>query len=148
MAANGSLIVFAHEQFESVYKCDNYSIKEVLLKTNKPPCVEVRAPDVMNSFFVTENVIQHVAEYLGRDPLEVREANLFKPNDLNISGRKLTYLDIEGILAELKASSDYFNRKRQVDEFNKLNKYLHFFKQIVLQMINERKNVMLNKRKF
>lgn len=120
---NGSLLGFTHDFFESVYKCDNYKIKEVLLKTNKPGCVEVRSPDILTSYFVTENLMQHVAEHLGRDPLEIREANLFKPGDLTLTGRKLTHLDIEGILRELKQTSDYANRKQQVDEFNKQNRY-------------------------
>lgn len=120
--ANGSLLCFCHEYFESAYKCENIRVKETLYKTNKPGCIEVRSPDILTSYFVTENLMQHVAEHLGRDPLEVREANLFHNGDTNISGRQMKDMQIETILSELKQSSEYASRKLKVDEFNKQNK--------------------------
>lgn len=110
------------ESFQSVYKCENYSIQTNFLKTNKPACVEVRCPELLPAMCVTENLIQHVAEHLNQGPLEIRQINFFKRNDFTITGHKLAYLDIERIVNELKESSDYIKRKREIEDFNKQNR--------------------------
>jgi xanthine dehydrogenase/oxidase len=126
MLGNGTLFHLTYGYFESAYKCPNYTIRPYLLKTNKPACVEVRCPDLFPSICVTENVMQHVAETLGRDPLQIRQLNFFKRDDSNVNGHKLAYLDIENIVNEVKVSSEYEKRKSEIDAFNKQNKYAGF----------------------
>jgi xanthine dehydrogenase molybdopterin-binding subunit B len=126
VAASGSLLCIVYSHFESAYKCDNYTIKPRLLKTNRPACVEVRSPDIYPSICVQENLIQHVAEFLGREPLDVRELNFFKPGDLTAAGHELKHLDVEGIVKELKETSEYLKRKRDVEQFNKENRRVVF----------------------
>lgn len=94
-----------------------------MVKTNKAASTEVRSPDVFTCYTVTENVIQHVANYLDKDSIEIREKNFFKKGDKTASGHHLPYIEIDKIVAELKQTSDYYRRKEQIEEFNNQNQY-------------------------
>jgi xanthine dehydrogenase/oxidase len=123
VSPNACILLIAYHFFESAYKCANYDIKVNLVKTNKAACVEVRSPDVFQTICITESVLDHVASYLGRDPLEIRQINFFKRNDQTILGHRLEYLDIENVTNELKRSAEYEKRKAEIDVFNKQNRY-------------------------
>lgn len=121
---NGSYTFFAAHFFENTYKCDNIFVKTNLVKTNKPAATEVRSPDVVSSISSTEQVLEHVANFLGKDPLQVRQINFFKPGDSTVYNHVFNNdFDIEAIVNELKISSDFESRKQQVAEFNRVNKY-------------------------
>lgn len=94
-----------------------------MAKTNKAASTEVRSPDVFTSYTVTENVIQHVANHLGKDPIEIRERNFFKKGDKTACGHSLPYIEIDKLVAELKQSSNYYKRKEEIEEFNNQNKH-------------------------
>lgn len=66
-----------------------------------------------------EAIMEHIAAYLGKDPLEVRELNLaeagaerpsFPPVEKNVFK--------DDILPLLKTSADFENRKLEVAAFN------------------------------
>lgn len=72
-----------------------------------------------------ERVMDAIAAALGRDPLEIRRANLYGP------GRDVTpyHMQVEDnvapeIIAELAASTDYQARRAAVDAFNASHKVL------------------------
>ncbi|KAK7068648.1 hypothetical protein SK128_018895, partial [Halocaridina rubra] len=71
-----------------------------------------------------ENIIEHIAHFLNKDPLEVREANLVPeqvprlwapPHEKNVVK--------EDILPLLKEKSSLTQRKQEVENFNKENKW-------------------------
>lgn len=122
-SANGSLVPFCYNFFDNVYKCPNYFIRPNLVKTNKPASTEVRSPDVFTCFSLTEQVMEHVANYLNKDPIQVREVNFFQKGDKTAGGHLLPYIEIDKVVNELKTWSEYLKRKQQVEDFNSKNKY-------------------------
>lgn len=67
-----------------------------------------------------ENVIEHVAAALGRDPLAVRLANMTPDHAPDQGGDNVF---VNSILPLLKQKSDYDARKAQVEQFNKVRDY-------------------------
>ncbi|CAF1074303.1 unnamed protein product, partial [Brachionus calyciflorus] len=121
--ANGSFAFLCYDFFDSAYKCPNYHIRQHLTKTNQAASPELRSPDFSASFIVNENVIQHVANYLNKDSIEVREINFFQKGDKTASGHSLPYIEIDRIVNELKETSEYYKRKAEIEQFNSLNKF-------------------------
>lgn len=122
-SGNGSLLAFCPTFSEAGYKCDNYLIKSKLVKTNKPASTEVRSPDIFTSICVTEQVLGHVATYLNKEPLEVRQVNLFKKGDVTLSGQTLRNIELDVLVNKLKESSKYLERKNEIAQFNKTNRF-------------------------
>ena len=120
---NGSYVFFAINFFDNVYKCDNYLIKPIVVNTNKPASTEVRSPDVLSSYSATEQIIEHIAHYLNKDPLEVRQVNFFSNGDKTAQGHLLTNIDTHNIVNNLLKDCEYHKRKQEIEQFNKLNKY-------------------------
>lgn len=123
MTTNGCHVAYTYTHFDSAYNSPTYLIKPKIVKTNKPTSVEVRGPDVFTAVCVTEQVLEHIAYHLRKDPLQVREINLFKKDEITASGHKLTYFDICNLVDQLKASCDYANRKEEIETFNRQNRY-------------------------
>ena len=70
-----------------------------------------------------ENVIEHVASYLKLDPLAVRRLNLYNEGETTHYGQALVQWNVPRILDELWVSSDFEQRRKHVDEFNRSNTY-------------------------
>jgi len=68
-----------------------------------------------------ERVIDAIATHLGQDPLAIRKVNLYGNEERNITPYHMTVEDnvMPELLADLEASSDYSQRRIEVDAFNK-----------------------------
>lgn len=72
-----------------------------------------------------ERMMEGIAIKTGLDALDVRQANYYRDGkDITPYGMKIEDNIIAEIMAELEQSSDYRNRRKQVDEFNKTSKFL------------------------
>jgi xanthine dehydrogenase large subunit len=73
-----------------------------------------------------ENVMDSIARFLGKDPLEVRKINLYGKNERNQTPyhQKIEQNLAPEIIEELELSSDYLRRSEEVSEFNKTHTYL------------------------
>jgi len=121
LTSNESLMDYCGSFFESCYKCDNYHVKSHILKTSKPACSYVRSPDLIASYFFIEQVMDHVANHLNKDPLEVRRVNFFKAGDSTATGHELPNIDIDNVVNQMAQSSEYHKRKEAAEEFNRKN---------------------------
>lgn len=70
-----------------------------------------------------ENMIDHIARDINADPLEIRKLNLYKKNDVTPIGQPLPYFNVDTLIEQLKESSDYENRSKQVDDYNRVNRW-------------------------
>ena len=71
-----------------------------------------------------EHVMERLAYELNMDPLEFRTKNFLKKDDRLVKGfvpRMIKDNPLPDMLEVLKHSSNYLERKIQVDEFNKVN---------------------------
>lgn len=123
-AANDVGSSLAASWMSSVYYCPNWLVTAMYAITNTPSNTYMRAPGIIEGLSSMEAIMEHIAAYLGKDPLEVRELNLaetgaerpsFPPVEKNVFK--------DDILPLLKTSADFENRKLEVAAFNDTNRW-------------------------
>ena len=73
---------------------------------------------------IIENIMEHMAAKLKMDPVEFRKANLIKEGDMTFFGTPYAgdnYLP--QLVNDLEKSSDFVQRKTEVENFNNANKW-------------------------
>lgn len=75
--------------------------------------------------YMAECMAQHVADYLKKDPADISELNLYREGDETNYNQKLVNCTLEKCWKECIQSSDYYNRRKQAEKFNRLN-HLHY----------------------
>ena len=111
----------------AVFHVDNaYWLPDVALhsyrcKTNTVSDTAFRGFGGPQGMFPIEHVIDEVARALGRDPLDVRRANLYGTTTRNVTPYGMTVEDnvAPQIIDELAASSRYRDRRRAIAEWNR-----------------------------
>ena len=106
---------------DNAYYLPNVTITSYRCKTNTVSNTAFRGFGGPQGMVGIERVIDAIAYRLGKDPLAVREINLYGLKERNITPYKMTVKDnvLPGLIAELKESSDYTHRRRQIDAFNR-----------------------------
>ncbi len=66
----------------------------------------------------TEAIIDDIARAVGRDPLDVRKFNLYRPGDRTHYGQEIEESVLVDLVAELEATSDYRARRAAITAFN------------------------------
>ncbi|KAH8338948.1 hypothetical protein KR074_005906, partial [Drosophila pseudoananassae] len=131
---NGKIVGLSHDYFEDAGWCPNdspvnlqskftasncYDFTERNFKlsghevlTDAPSSSWCRAPGSVEGIAMIENIIEHVAFEVQKDPAEVRLANIS-------SGNKMSEL-----LPEFLQSRDYYQRKQQIEDYNATNRWM------------------------
>eukprot|EP00041_Stephanoeca_diplocostata_P035109 m.1226721 g.1226721 ORF g.1226721 m.1226721 type:complete len:1408 (-) comp24639_c0_seq1:828-5051(-) len=111
---------------DNLYKVDNYRVSLTLVKTHTPSNTAVRAPGLAQSVGICETMMDHLAMATNVDPTDFREKNLLSENDetKHIPApwpmAPMNYT-VPRIWAELKASSNFDARLKEIKEFNSNN---------------------------
>ncbi|KOC64413.1 Aldehyde oxidase 2 [Habropoda laboriosa] len=101
------------EHMKSCYEFSTWSSKGFEVKTDLPSNTYCRAPGSTEAIAMVENIMEHIAKTVGRDPLEVRYANM-----------KEVHKDVlQPMIEELCQNADYEMRKRAVNTFNNENRW-------------------------
>ncbi|KAK7794360.1 hypothetical protein R5R35_007242 [Gryllus longicercus] len=106
---NESVVGFTIHHFVSCYDQSTWSVKARSVRTDLPSNTYCRAPGSTEGIVFIENIMEHIAKTLNKDPIQVRMNNLKKDSPI----QKLT--------EELKQSSSYDERVLTIEEFNKEN---------------------------
>ena len=116
---------------DNCYYLPNLSIISHRCKTNMQSATAFRGFGGPQGMFAIETIIEQIAQKLGKDPLDVRQANLYQ--DPKVSGNPATLTTQYGqqiedwvgdkVMAQVESESNYRQRKVEVDQFNKTNKY-------------------------
>lgn len=117
--------------FQNVYRAIDWNLAAAgFTTTHMAPNTYCRAPGSTAGSAGIETVIEHTAHYLKKDPLEVRVNNLIKEGDeiLGIPGfAPASAFKGENVILrlidEIKANADYVQRKEEVADFNKSNRW-------------------------
>jgi xanthine dehydrogenase/oxidase len=109
--------------FDNCYSIPNWHIEPNLIKTNTPLNTSMRAPFTLPAITLIESVLDHVALFLKKDPLEIKLLNMYKKDDITHIGLKVPYFNLDSLLASLIKSCDYEDRKSKIDDFNKNNRW-------------------------
>jgi xanthine dehydrogenase large subunit len=113
----------------AVFHCDNtYWLPDVALhsfrcKTNTVSDTAFRGFGGPQGMFPIEHVIDEIALSLGRDPLDVRVANLYGTTSRNVTPYGMTVEDniAADIMAQLEVSSRYRARREEIAQWNRAN---------------------------
>jgi xanthine dehydrogenase large subunit len=116
---------------DNCYYLPNLSIISHRCKTNMQSATAFRGFGGPQGMFAIETVIEQIAQKLGKDPLEIRKANLYK--DAAVSGNIATITTQYGqqiedwigdkVMAQLEEESDYSQRRISLASYNKNSKY-------------------------
>lgn len=109
---------------DNAYYLENVEIRGTICKTNLPPNTAFRGFGGPQGIALIENIMEEIAAYLNLDPFAVRTRNLYGVDQRNVTpyGEIVFNNNLPRIFEELKASSQYLERKKAVDEFNKKSK--------------------------
>ncbi len=119
---------------DGCYMVDTLQANGTCYRTNKTSNTAYRTFGVMQMWTILESVIERVSFELtqkhGRKitPEDIREKNMYrngteKEYDETHFGQELDYCNIREIWDELKKTSEFEKRSKEVDEFNKKNKW-------------------------
>lgn len=111
---------------DSSYWLPDITITGLCCKTNTVSNTAFRGFGGPQGMATTEYVIDEIARYLKRDPLEIRLVNLYGKTQNNVTPYFQTITDniLPELLDELLASSDYKRRRQEIDAFNAQSPYL------------------------
>ncbi|XP_043523035.1 xanthine dehydrogenase/oxidase-like isoform X2 [Frieseomelitta varia] len=101
------------EAFKSCYDNSTWTYQGFDIKTDLPSNTWCRAPGSIEGIAMIENIMEHIAKITGKDPLEVRYANM----------RSEHKEALNPMIDQLLENADYEMRKIAVDSFNNENRW-------------------------
>uniref|UniRef100_A0A8C4QXE0 Aldehyde oxidase n=1 Tax=Eptatretus burgeri TaxID=7764 RepID=A0A8C4QXE0_EPTBU len=108
---------------DNAYKCANWHLISVAVKTDIPSATWCRSPGSLPVIFVMENIIEHIARELRKDPVEVQRQNLYRKGDITPNGFHLDYCSIRDVYSKLLQMADVTNRQADIVHYNASNRW-------------------------
>jgi xanthine dehydrogenase large subunit len=128
MARDLSLAILERALFhaENAYYIPNMRATGTMWKTNLPSNTAFRGFGGPQGMAVIENAIDRIARYLKKDAAEIRFRNFYGLNDRNVThyDQPVLHNRLYMLRDRLVISSDYFERRQQLNEFNQVNKFV------------------------
>jgi len=111
---------------DNAYYIPNIQVHARVWKTNLPSNTAFRGFGGPQGMAVIETVMDRIARYLRKDPLEIRYKNFYGMNERNVThyGETVEHNRLYMIYDQLVASSDYHKRRREIAEFNAQNEFV------------------------
>ncbi|RZB77506.1 xanthine dehydrogenase, partial [Asbolus verrucosus] len=113
----------AMTHFENSYKFPVVRVHGYLCKTNLPSNTAFRGFGGPQGMFAAECMLQDIADYLKKDAIKLSELNLYKEGDFTYYNQKLINCTVDKCWNECIQSSNYYEKRKEVDKFNKENRY-------------------------
>lgn len=122
--SNESPVGFMGSVLQNCYEVPNLSYIPHVVNTDTAANTWCRTPGHVNAIATMENILEHIASYLKKDPLEVRQVNLITPGvpRLILAPHENTPLK-DVILPMLLEKANFAQRKAEVEEFNRRNRW-------------------------
>lgn len=120
---SGAVLERAMFHFENAYYIPNVRVRGYICKTNLPSNTAFRGFGGPQGMFFGENMIREIASYLNKDPIEIASVNLYKEGDKTHYNQPLEHCTAQRCWDECLERANYVNRKKQVDEFNRQNRW-------------------------
>ncbi len=121
---SGAILERALFHTDNAYNIPNISVTGRMWKTNHPSNTAFRGFGGPQGMAVIEQVIDHIARFLGKDPLEIRQLNLYQGvHNVTHYGQEIRDNHLPAILEKLILSSDYRARRAIADKFNATNEF-------------------------
>ena len=105
---------------DNAYYLSDVDVRVMAGRTNTQSNTAFRGFGGPQGAIVVENIIDHIALELGKDPLDIRKLNFYGKTGRNTTHYGMTVEDnvIQELVAELEASSSYRRRRDAVRTFN------------------------------
>ena len=111
---------------DNAYFLENLLLENYLCKTNTASNTAFRGFGGNQGMMAIENIIDHIANSLKRDPAEIRRRNFYQKKKKNITHYNMKIEDnvMHEIYDQLIKSSNYKSRKLSIKKFNEKNIYI------------------------
>lgn len=111
---------------ENAYFIPHISIVGKAYKTNLPSNTAFRGFGGPQGMAVIENAIDRIARMLKKDAVEIRKRNFYGIASENITpyGKIVENNRLFAIFDQLMVSSDYQNRREEINQFNRQNRFV------------------------
>jgi len=111
---------------ENAYFVENMTIRATAWKTNLPSNTAFRGFGAPQSMAAMENIIDEIARFLSVDAAEIRYKNFYGIEKRNKTpyGQLVINNRLFSIWDELIQTSDYYKRRKEIQQFNAVNTYL------------------------
>ncbi|XP_059486225.1 uncharacterized protein LOC132202920 isoform X2 [Neocloeon triangulifer] len=100
------------QHFNNCYNASKFQVESQQIRTDTASNTWCRAPGTTEGVALIEEIMEHIATDLKKDPLEVRLANMHTDDN-----------PIPQMVEDLKKIADYDNRKAAVKQFNEANRW-------------------------
>ena len=97
------------------------------VKTNTVSNTAFRGFGGPQGILAIEHIIDCIARHVGKDPLDVRKANFYSPDnnrDVTHYGQKIEQHVIPNLVSRLESTSEYRRRRLEINQFNQDNRVL------------------------
>ncbi|VFQ65583.1 unnamed protein product [Cuscuta campestris] len=120
-----SLAILERAMFHSdnVYEIPNITINGRVCFTNFPSNTAFRGFGGPQGMLITENWIGRVAVEVKKTPEEIRELNFHREGAILHYGQKIEHCTLGRLWNELKSSCDFANACKDVEKFNRDNRW-------------------------
>ena len=110
---------------DNAYYIPDIEVTNYLCKTNICSSTAFRGFGGNQGMMAIENIVDNIARYLKKDPLEVRKKNFYQNNKKNITHYGMSIQDnvINEIFRKLEKKSNYKKRYLEIKKFNEKNKF-------------------------
>ncbi|KUJ73762.1 aldehyde oxidase [Ruegeria marisrubri] len=111
---------------DNAYFYPNVRLNSRPMKTNTVSNTAFRGFGGPQGVIAAERMIEEIAYATGQDPLDVRKANFYGPDDRNVTPyhQKVEDNILDRLVAELEQTSDYRRRRQDIITFNKTSPVL------------------------
>ncbi|AQT62509.1 xanthine dehydrogenase molybdopterin binding subunit [Cellvibrio sp. PSBB023] len=110
---------------DNAYFLNNARILGVRCKTHTVSNTAFRGFGGPKGMMAIETIVEDIARYLGKDPLDIRKANLYQPGaDETPYGQKIEQHVLPALIERLEQGSNYRARRVAITEFNKSHRTL------------------------
>ncbi|MCG7587419.1 xanthine dehydrogenase molybdopterin binding subunit, partial [Photobacterium sp. OFAV2-7] len=123
---SSSIVDRAMFHSDNAYYLGDATVTGHRCKTNTASNTAYRGFGGPQGMMTIEHIMDEIARYLKKDPLEVRKHNYYGHEERNVTHYYQTVEDnfIHDITAQLEASSDYHQRRKDIAEYNKTSPIL------------------------
>ncbi|MCK9617598.1 MAG: xanthine dehydrogenase molybdopterin binding subunit [Lentimicrobiaceae bacterium] len=110
---------------DNAYYIPNFRVSGTVCRTHQPSNTAFRGFGGPQGMVVAETIIDRIARFLEKDPLDIRKLNFYGNNTSNITpyGEEIKNNHLSVLLSGILGSSDYLSRRKEVERFNAVNKY-------------------------
>ena len=106
---------------DNAYYLENATINGLRCKTNTVSNTAFRGFGGPQGVLLAEKVIEDIAHFLAKDPLQIRTLNFYQAGEKTPYGQRIETNLVSGIVAQLAEKADYKKRRADIAEFNKNN---------------------------